>query len=226
MLIYDRGTYETEKWRDDEVIVVFHGTRTHGRYVLFQTRGKDWMVHRMDPPEPSWTPMPAQVRPMRPCPAERLPRPARDWAFEMRWNGIRALGFVSGGRLRLASEGGAELTDDYPRTKPLGEALAPAEVVLDGELVTFGKDPVYLVFDVLWLDGRSTVDLPYRDRRELLDGLEIAGPLWQTPPYFAGTGREALLASREQGLAGVVAKRLDSPYRPGERSEDWLLIAT
>jgi bifunctional non-homologous end joining protein LigD len=221
MSIYDRGTYTTEKWRDDEVIVVFHGTRTRGRYVLFQTRGKDWMVHRMDPPEPSWAPMPEQIRPMLAVPAERLPRPEGAWAYEMRWDGIRALAFVAGGRLRLASAGGADLTDDYPRIKPLGEWLAPTEVVLDGQLVPFDKSHVYLVFDVLWLDGKSTVDLPYRGRREVLEGLEIAGPHWQTPPYFAGAGRDARRASREQGLPGVVAKKLESPYRPGERSPDW-----
>ncbi|HKT00282.1 MAG TPA: DNA polymerase ligase N-terminal domain-containing protein [Rugosimonospora sp.] len=221
MLIYDRGTYTTEKWRDDEVIVVFDGARTKGRYVLFQTRGKDWMVHRMDPPDPSWTPMPDQLRPMLPEPATRLPRPESAWGFEMRWPGVRALAQVSGGRLRLFSAGGADFTDDHPRIKPLGEELAPAEVVLDGHVTPLGGGAVYLVFDVLWLDGRLTIELPYRDRRELLESLAIAGPHWQTPPYFPGAGRDALTASRDQGLPGVVAKRLDSPYRPGERSRDW-----
>src|SRR5262245_50983256 len=222
MIIYDRGTYTTVKWRDDEVIVVFDGARTKGRYVLFHTRGKDWMVHRMDPPEPSWSPMPEQVRPMLPEPAARLPRPESAWAYEMRWDGTRALGFVSGGRLRLVSPDGRDVSDDYPRVKGLGEWLAPTEAVLDGELVAFGKTAVYLVFDVLWLDGVPTVDLPYGDRRDLLEALEIAGPHWQTPPYFAGTGKDAQRASREQGLSGVVAKRLESLYRPGERSRDWL----
>jgi bifunctional non-homologous end joining protein LigD len=248
MLVYDRGTYQTEKWRDDEVIVVFHGGRTRGRYVLFQTRGRDWMVHRMDPPEPSWTPVPEHPRPMLAVPAQRLPRPERDWAYEMRWAGLRALGSVAGGRLRLTSAAaatgpggarpgpgpggaghrgapGAEITDDYPRIKPLAEEMAPVEALLDGELVRIDRTTVYLVYDLLWLDGRATVDLPYRDRRELLDGLALAGAYWQTPPYFAGTGRDALAASREQGLSGVVAKRLDSPYRMGEVSRDWREVA-
>jgi bifunctional non-homologous end joining protein LigD len=224
MIIYDRGTYTTEKWRDDEVIVVFDGARTKGRYVLFHTRGKDWMVHRMDPPEPSWSVMPEELRPMQPVPAARLPRPESDWAYEMRWAGTRALGFVSGGRLRLVSAEGRDISDDHPKVKGLGEWLAPTEVVLDGELVAFGTSAVYLIFDALWLDGVRTVDLPYAKRRELLESLEIAGPHWQTPPYFAGTGKDARRASREQGLPGVVAKRLESPYRPGERSRDWLEV--
>ena len=65
MKIWDRGTYEAEKFRDDEVIATFHGERVHGRYVLFPTRGKNWMIHRMDPPEdPSYEPMPDRIEPM------------------------------------------------------------------------------------------------------------------------------------------------------------------
>jgi bifunctional non-homologous end joining protein LigD len=82
----------------------------------------------------------------------------------------------------------------------------------------------YLLFDVLWLDGGSTMDMPYTRRRALLDELGLAGAHWQTPPYFSGGGRFALDASREQSLPGVVAKRLDSTYRPGEQADDWRSI--
>src|SRR4051795_7635649 len=65
MKIWDAGTYETHKFREDEVMVTFHGERLHGRYVLFRTRGDDWMIHRMDPPEdPEREPMPQRVAPM------------------------------------------------------------------------------------------------------------------------------------------------------------------
>jgi bifunctional non-homologous end joining protein LigD len=85
-----------------------------------------------------------------------------------------------------------------------------------------GQVPVvYLVFDILHLDGRSTVELPYTDRRQLLEDLELSGPAWQIPPFFRGGGADVLRASQEQGLEGVVAKRLDSPYRPGRRSGQW-----
>ena len=64
MKIWDTGTYETHKFREDEVMVTFHGERLHGRYVLFRTRGDDWMIHRMDPPEdPEREPMPEHVEP-------------------------------------------------------------------------------------------------------------------------------------------------------------------
>jgi len=253
MTIYDRGTYVTEKWRDKEVVVVLSGSRVSGRYVLFHTAGKDWMIHRMDPPEPGWTPMPELVRPMEPSPATRLPADDEAWAYELKWEGERAIGYVSGGRLELKSGEGRDITASFPELRALAEALAPTECVLDGQIVAFDPDgrvsrealrprlatvadssaarrvasrvPVqYLVFDVLWLDGQSTVDLPYEQRRELLTGLDVTGTHWQTPPHFPGGGRYALETGRAQGLAGVIAKRLDSPYVPGKRSRHWLRI--
>ena len=80
----------------------------------------------------------------------------------------------------------------------------------------------YLVFDLLHLDGRSTLDLPYKDRRELLESLELAGPHWQTSPSFPDTPvADVLAAARAAGLEGIVAKRLDSSYQPGTRSPAW-----
>ena len=65
MGIWDAGTFEEEKFRDDEVIVVLHGERVTGRYVLFQTGGKNWMIHRMDPPEdPGRELLPEGIAPM------------------------------------------------------------------------------------------------------------------------------------------------------------------
>jgi bifunctional non-homologous end joining protein LigD len=266
MTVFDRGTYTCEKWRDDEVMVVLHGERVAGQYVLFQTRGKDWMIRRMDPPPPGWTSMPDLIRPMWPMPAAKLPADDDAWAYEMRWAGTRAIGYVSGGRLRLLSgDDDEDITSAYPQLRELAEELAPIEAVLDGELVTFdetgrvrpppapagagptdrgpaGKRPgrparrpagrradagaktQYLIFDLLWLEGSSSLELPYAQRRELLDGLALAGGHWQTPPHFVGGGAYALRASREQSLPGVLAKRLDSTYVPGRRTRRWLMI--
>ena len=83
----------------------------------------------------------------------------------------------------------------------------------------------FLAYDLLWMEGHSTVELVrYAERRELLDGLAVSGDNWQTPPYFPGGGSFALDAARAQGLNGIVAKRLDSPYLPGRRSRLWLAI--
>ena len=82
----------------------------------------------------------------------------------------------------------------------------------------------YFAFDVLDLDGRSTMSAPYRKRRALLDGLGLSGPTWRTPPAWFGGGPGVLAAAREQHLEGVVAKRRESTYQPGARSRSWLKI--
>jgi len=251
MTIWDRGIYDLEKWRDDEVIVVLHGERAQGRYVLFQTDGKNWMIHRMDPADPDWQRLPELIRPMLAV-ARELPRPEQDdkYGYEMKWDGVRIVLYVSGGRVRAMTRNDRDVTGTYPELRGVGEALGSVEAVLDGEVVAFAPDgrvsfgalqprmhvtgasqvrrlmdqiPVnYFVFDVLHLEGRSTLELPYAERRRLLESLELAGPRWHTPPYFVGNGPRAMATSRAQGLEGVVAKRLDAPYRPGRRSPDWI----
>jgi bifunctional non-homologous end joining protein LigD len=81
-----------------------------------------------------------------------------------------------------------------------------------------------MVFDVLHLDGHPTNELPYRDRRALLESLALSGPHLATPPSFEEPGAVVLEASRSSGLEGVVAKRSDSPYQPGRRSSDWVKV--
>src|SRR3954453_5862194 len=139
MAIWDSGTYDTHKWRAKDVMVTFHGERLQGRYVLFRTDEKNWMIHRMDPPaDPDREPMPERIeamlaRPGRAPPADPdgEPRPERiepmlarlgplppddgRWAYEIKWDGVRAIGYVDGGRLRLASRNGRDLT---PRSPP------------------------------------------------------------------------------------------------------------
>jgi bifunctional non-homologous end joining protein LigD len=82
----------------------------------------------------------------------------------------------------------------------------------------------YVIFDLLWLDGHSTLALTYEDRRRLLESLELEGPRWRTPAYRAGDGEALLEASKAQGIEGIVAKRLDCPYEPGRRASGWIKV--
>jgi bifunctional non-homologous end joining protein LigD len=83
---------------------------------------------------------------------------------------------------------------------------------------------VYVIFDLLHLDGRSLLELPYEERRERLAELELSGPTWQVPAYHRGDGAALLEASRAQRLEGIIAKRLDCPYLPGRRSPGWVKV--
>jgi bifunctional non-homologous end joining protein LigD len=251
--IWDHGTYDTEKWSDREVMIVLHGERVQGRYVLFRTRGEDWMIHRMDPPQdPERKPMPEGVVPMMAKLATAIPKPDEPWGFEFKWDGIRALAHVDGGRVRLISRSGEDVTARYPEIHAMGRALGSSEVILDGEVVALDEKgrpsfeeiqqrmgltsesevrrkmklvPVtYMVFDVLWQDGHSLMDLPYTERRAALARLGLAGDSWQTPPFEKGGGQAMLDASAKAGLEGVMAKRLDSRYEPGRRSGAWVKV--
>ena len=251
MKIWDRGTYETHKWRKDEVMVTFHGERVRGKYVLFRTDGKNWMIHRMDPPEdPDREPMPKRIEPMLARTGE-LPRDDENWAYEIKWDGVRAIGYVDGGRLRLEARSGRDITPRYPELRELGRALAGHDAIVDGEVVAFDggrpsfqklqgrmhltseshvrrlsqSDPVnYILFDLLWLDGHSLTDLPYTERRERLLELGLQGDRWLTPAHHVGDGAAMLEASRAQGLEGVIAKRLDYAYFPGKRAHGWVKV--
>jgi bifunctional non-homologous end joining protein LigD len=82
----------------------------------------------------------------------------------------------------------------------------------------------YVIFDLLYLDGRLTLPLAYEDRRALLEELELAGPAWRTPAYHRGEGSALLEATRQHGIEGVIAKRLDRPYEPGRRASHWIKV--
>jgi bifunctional non-homologous end joining protein LigD len=255
--IWDSGTYECEKWRDDEVIVTFDGKRLQGKYALFQTKkgegpGKNWMIHRMDPPaDPDEDPMPEHVVPMM-ARLSDLPKRDRDYGFEVKWDGVRTIAYCEGGRVRLESRTLRDVTRQYPELSKLGRELGSVCAVLDGEIVALDEQGrpdfqrlqprmhvvsestirrrvsdtpvVYMIFDVLWLEGHMTMPLPYTERRKRLEQLDLNGDNWRTPSYHVGDGKAMLKASDEQGLEGVVAKRLDSRYEPGARSGAWLKI--
>jgi bifunctional non-homologous end joining protein LigD len=214
---------------------------------------QDWMIHRMDPPDdPDRVAMPERLVPMMARPSDKLPRPERGWSYEVKWDGVRAIAYVQPGRLRLESRNLNDITDAYPEVRGILTDLGMHEAVLDGEIVAFddngrpsferlqsrmhvtspsavrrltGSTPVvYAIFDVLYLDGHSLMDLPYTERRERLEQLELGGPAWRVPSVHRDAGKRLLEATASQGLEGVVAKRLDSHYEPGRRTGAWLKI--
>jgi bifunctional non-homologous end joining protein LigD len=253
MKIWDSGTYELEKWEPGKVMVEFHGERLQGRYALFRAGKdeKDWMIHRIDPPARERDPFPENVVPML-ARLSTLPHDDSGWAVEVKWDGVRAIAYCQPGRVHLQTRNLNDVSAQYPEVRRLTRSLGSHDAVLDGELVAFdenGKpsferlqqrihntDPnvvrrrmdshpvVYVIFDLLYLDGEDLTCERYERRRELLEGLALAGESWQTPGHSVGRAKELLAASKEQGLEGVMLKRLDSVYAPGKRTGAWLKV--
>ena len=195
--------------------------------------------------------MPEHVVPML-AKLSTLPPDDERWAYEIKWDGVRAVAYIPDkGPVRLESRNLNDVTRQYPEAAAVGAALKKS-AVLDGEVVAFdelgrpsferlqgrmhltGPDAIdartrsnpiaYCIFDILYLDGESLMRLPYTERRARLEQLDLNGPTWRTPAYRAGDGAELLAASAQQGLEGIVAKRLDSTYEPGRRGGQWLKV--
>jgi bifunctional non-homologous end joining protein LigD len=243
VIVWDSGTYETEKFRDNppdgpakggEVIVTLNGSKVSGRYALIQTDGKNWLAHRMKE-QPAATA--EDLAPMLAThgSVERLTRIV--WAFEGKWDGYRLLVDANHGELQLRSRRGRDVTHEYPQLRALAADLADHHVILDGEAVALDEDGVpnfglmqnratstrveFWAFDILQLDGRSLLRAKYSDRRKILETLAAGGGLI-VPAQLPGDGPEALEYARSQRWEGVVAKKRDSTYQPGRRSQSWI----
>lgn len=181
--------------------------------------------------------------------AGELPADDDAWAYEIKWDGMRTLVALDGGRLTARSRRRRGIEAGIPELDHLPRALGGVDVLLDGELVAFDDrghpsfarladrmhisdrhaatarieaTPVaYVIFDLLHLGGHDTYPLPYLERRRLLADLIGTGEHWQVPAHHIGGGAELLDAVTAQGLEGVMAKRPDRPYEPGRRSASW-----
>ncbi len=171
--------------------------------------------------------------------------------FEIKWDGTRCLLFAQGKDLRLQNRRLEDITARYPELSGLAASLKASNAILDGELVVlhqgrpdFGRlqqreqvasplkiellsrqlPATYMVFDLLFLNGEPRVDLPLSERKELLQGILPGSPHLVESGYILEKGRAFFQEAVEQGLEGVMAKALDSPYLIGRRSRFWLKI--
>lgn len=187
------------------------------------------------------------LRPMLATPGTHVPQ-GGEWCHEVKWDGVRALGAVDAdGAVTLTSRNGNRITPAWPElvTPPAGVR----DLVVDGEIIALNERGVpdfrvlaermhvrnvatvarlaaritatYMVFDVLRLDGEDVCGLPLHERRRRLADLDLGRSGWQVPPEY-DDGNMLFEATRAQGLEGIVSKRRDSTYRPGERSPHWL----
>jgi len=174
-----------------------------------------------------------------------------DWVHEIKWDGMRVLADVADGRLKLMSRNENDVTTSFPELATLAGPGMPDDMLVDGEVVTLqaglpsfsalsermhvsnarrarnlavARPVTLMVFDLLRLGGVDLTASPLAQRRRILEGIGLAGPTIQVPPTYED-GEALYAATLEQGLEGVVSKRLSSRYSPGRRSPDWLKLA-
>lgn len=181
-----------------------------------------------------------------------LPHDPNNWAFEYKWDGVRAIAYNDRAGLKILSRNQLDITRRYPELDGLRKALGKHDCVLDGEIIaldandrpSFGElqrrmhvndaaavarlvravPIVYVLFDVIHLDGKSLMDQLYPERRAALEKLKLKSDHWEITPSHIGHGKEMLATATKIGMEGVVAKRLDSTYQPGQRSPLWLKV--
>jgi bifunctional non-homologous end joining protein LigD len=193
--------------------------------------------------------LPEPVMPML-ATAGRVPH-GPGWAFEFKWDGVRAVVAAAGDQVQLTSRLGNDVTAGYPELAGIGAVTEGRPVLLDGEIVVldaagrpnFGllqdrmhvrhpsaelraRLPVsFYAFDVLHLDGSSLLAAPYDERRERLATLTPAGRVVVPPTFTDVDGEQMLAVAQQHGLEGVVAKRRAGRYEPGKRSPGWVKTA-
>ena len=193
--------------------------------------------------------MPETIVPMTAKVSGNLPT-GPDWATEIMWDGVRALAFCGDGAVRLQGATGEDITGLFPEIEGLGRVPRAQGTILDGELVSFDergipgfgeiqqrlrppRDPdaprtfrsyvaTFIIYDILWDRGADLRGHPYRERREVLEGMGLKGQTWQVPDYLIADIPSTLEATAEQGLEGLVLKRLDSPYVGGGGHAAWI----
>ena len=282
MRIWDTGTYRLHKWREGkEVIVTLFGQPDGGlggvrKFALIHTGSgdsqpeKNWLMHLMDTdPEDlaargdhveergsvEEADFPEQVEPMLATLTDAAHfGDESGWAFEMKWDGVRAVAYLAAGRVKLLSRKGRDDTKAYFDVADELPKINAKTAILDGEVVVtdaagrpnFGllqhrinltkpadiertakTYPAQLMlFDILELNGQSLIKKTYQERREILENLipPEPGSRIQAPPIFEGDLRAALETADQLRLEGVVAKRRNSIYQPGRRTHIWLKI--
>jgi bifunctional non-homologous end joining protein LigD len=245
--IWDTGTYELlEEKPNGGLTVLLHGEKLQGTWSLVPAHlsgdEKNWLILRKkDDSAPA--PRPGRsYAPMLATLAEDVPRGA-GWAFEVKWDGYRAVTNLSGGEATLTSRNGNDLTARFRNVaRELPKAVRTPDCVLDGEVCALdesgrssfsamqqgkaGTPIVYYAFDVLEIEGEPVIDLPFVERRKRLEGLlDRRNKTVRLSETFED-GKALLEAAKQQQLEGIIAKRLDSRYLPGRRTRDWLKIKT
>jgi bifunctional non-homologous end joining protein LigD len=247
--IWDKGTYELlEEKKNGGLTVRLHGERLNGVWALVPAKldGKEqnWLIVRKRedtaPKPPTETVSLGRYKPMLATLAREVPS-GDGWVYEVKWDGYRAIAYVSGSDATLLSRNDHDLTERFSTVaKEISKAVKSPNAVLDGEVCALdeqgrssfsamqqGSGPlVYYAFDLFELDGEPLIDLPLAERQARLAKLLDKGNKTVRLSETFDDGQALFEAAKQQHLEGIMAKRADSKYYPGRRTRDWLKIKT
>jgi bifunctional non-homologous end joining protein LigD len=248
--IWDRGTYElVEEKKDGGLTVRLHGEKLEGTWALVPAKldgdPKNWLILRKREAEAAAAEQPRgrrRYKPMLATLAKELPK-GRDWLYEVKWDGYRAIAYVYGGEAQFLSRNDNDLTPRFPTVRrALERAVKTPDCVLDGEICALDAEGratfsamqqgrpdtryIYVVFDVLEVEGTPVTNLPLTERRERLEALldRRKADVQLSETFEDGEGLYE--AAKAQNYEGVIAKKPDSRYEPGRRTSQWLKIKT
>src|SRR5262249_10217042 len=252
MTIWDTGTYEAERWDDRELKLTLHGGRLSGPYHLVRTGGpegkEEWLIFRSGSDTEASPDPRERFASLRPMMATLVDAPFDDdgWAFELKWDGYRALALVTSDGTELRSRTGRDLRGNFPDLD-LRRAVLAQEAVLDGEVVVLdekgrasfqalqaGRGPVtFVAFDLLYEDGAWLLDRPWSERTARLDAVlspdapprairsdHVVGRGRALYEAAAPAGRACTGAAEAAGVEGVVARRADPAHHPAGGGDD------
>jgi DNA ligase D-like protein (predicted ligase)/DNA ligase D-like protein (predicted polymerase)/DNA ligase D-like protein (predicted 3'-phosphoesterase) len=251
MWVYARGRYViTKEKKDGSFYFRLHAEGLSGEYRVFPTRGKEWLLERVDAPQVDWLAenveyMLAQLEPRVPL--------GDEWIYEVKWDGIRAMVSLDEGQVRIRSRNHNDITPAFPELCVPEEAFRATCGLFDCEIVCLDdagrpvfKDvidrmrqrsegaierarrrhpAVCYAFDCLYLDGRPLAGEPLARRREWMANAIKKGGAYRVSETVED-GRALFAAAGGMGLEGIMAKRRDSTYQTGRRNASWLKIKT
>jgi len=246
--IYARGKYEITKEKKDGFHFRLESREVSAEYSMHHTRGNEWLLGRVDTPQGDW--LRGLIEPMLAQAVDKPPE-SKDYLYEVKWYGIRAMVALDEGEVRIRTRNQHDITAKFPELQIPDQAFRATSALFDAEIVCLDGEgkPVFknvihrlqqnskgaiargrskypavcYVFDCLYLDGRPIVNEPLVRRRAWLeDAIRHDTPYRVSEAVTEGAG--LFRAAVKMGLEGVMAKERNSMYRPGTRSVEWLKI--
>jgi DNA ligase D-like protein (predicted ligase)/DNA ligase D-like protein (predicted polymerase)/DNA ligase D-like protein (predicted 3'-phosphoesterase) len=248
MWIYALGKYQITKEKKDGFYFRLTSKEMTGEYRMHKTKEKEFLLERVDEPQVDWLHQP--VEPMLSDTADKPPK-GDDYVFELKWDGIRALITYEEGKMKILTRNHNDVTAQFPELLEGEKAFRATNAVFDAEIVSLDKEgkpifkkvinrmmargesnilkqskanPCYCyVFDCLYLDGRVLINEPLVKRKTWLkDVIRFDTPYRVSESV--DDGESLFAAAREHGLEGIMAKKRDSKYLVGKRSDCWQKI--